>query len=350
MKKIATLTFHWATNYGAVLQAFALQRFLQKNGYETEIINYVPRRVKAIQRMQWIASRKFLEFRKERCIAAFRKRNLMVSEKLYPNNKSLYQCSNQYDAIICGSDQIWNTSFTSYAEGKTTLSYFLNFAGAHTKRIAYAVSFGTDKVPEDYIQAVKSEVEEFSAVSVRERTGLEIAKQIGTEAILVSDPTILLEKEEYERLIEKTDLKYGPVFSYIIHDNQSVAAENSNYVKARYQDEDQSCCPIFGMEEWLGRIRSAEMVVTNSFHGVMLSIIFNRPFIAVLIPGSGMNDRIRTVLERVGLSERCVETFDRNQLDRLCDENINWHTVNEKLDALRKASESFLLGSLTDRE
>lgn len=198
---IGTITFHWGTNYGAVIQAYALQKALLYLGYKTEIINYQPRRLVVLRYLSALRSKDFALLKKEKKLKQFRKKNLICSKKRYSNNCELFAIKDKYTHIIVGSDQVWNYSFTMGAEGRQTLSYFLNFVGKETKKISYAASFGMDSAPDDYIKAVRPLIEQFDAISVRENTGAIIAKQLGVEAEIVCDPTLLLTRDDYEQMI-----------------------------------------------------------------------------------------------------------------------------------------------------
>ena len=278
MKKTGTITFHWANNYGAVLQSYALQQFLVKSGYDTEIINYIPLRVKLIQIITDIKNGKSGELEKRRNIEKFRKRELLLSKKKYSSNRSLFKCVDNYSAVICGSDQIWNPSFTLGAEGKPTLSYFLNFVNNGAKKIGYAVSFGTEKLPDKMKNIVYPEIESFSAIGVREQSAKNILSEVYKDAEIVLDPTLLLERDAYERLLVEKTFNSQKVFCYILHNNQKIANEICEYVKSFYKEEynSQSCKPAFGIYEWLYNIKNSEIVVTNSFHGVVFSVIFHK--------------------------------------------------------------------------
>ena len=126
--KVGTITFHWVNNYGAVLQAYALQQYLLSKGFDTQIIDYRPRLVILRQYFLALKSREFPFFKQEKQLKNFRKKYLNLTKKSYPTNNSLKKEHFLFNAIIAGSDQIWNESFTLRAEGKPTLSYFLNFA------------------------------------------------------------------------------------------------------------------------------------------------------------------------------------------------------------------------------
>jgi len=351
MIKIGTITFHWATNYGAVMQAYALQKHLNDIGYETEIINYVPSRIKIIQFLLNIKNMDFSQLKKEYRLKKFRKIELKISKHKYKNNKSLFDCSNKYNAIICGSDQIWNESFTSTVEGKPTLSYFLNFAGSKTKKISYAASFGTDALSNKTKNIVLPELEKFESISVRENSGKIIIKDLGMDATLVLDPTMLLEKEGYNELLSDKKFQNSPkVFSYIIHNNQTKAIEISNYIKSNYgKDVNEKYCDInCGLYEWLNNIKNAKVVVTNSFHGMVFSIIFNTPFIIIPIENSGMNDRITTLLGLLNLENRKISEFNPKVIEDILLQEIDWITVEENLKRLRAESCNYLLNALKE--
>ena len=346
MKKIASITFHWAANYGAVLQAFALQKFLKNKGFDTEIIDYIPFRTWVISCLMSIKKRNFSFFKKLCKFRKFKNENLIVSKKKYFNNKSLFKVQNNYSAIICGSDQIWNKSFTTRAEGKPTLSYFLNFAGKNTKRISYATSFGTTELEPKTTNLFKCELEKFSAISVRENTAKQILSNIGIKSEVVVDPTLLLEEKDYSFLLKNKNYNSEfDVLTYIIHSNQTKANEINNYVAQKYNASNYIIkdCDIY---EWLARIKNSKIVVTNSFHGTVFSLIFHKPFIAVAVPRSGMNDRLTTLLSSVGLSERFLDDFNKERIDELIAKDINWQEVDKKINNLRGLSEEFLLEAL----
>lgn len=348
--KIGTITFHWGTNYGAVLQAYALQQHLKTNGYDTEIIDYIPRSVKSRQLMSAIKHLQMSYLVKEFKINRFRTNHLLISAATYYDSSELRNGCNQYDVYICGSDQIWNEWFVLSSENKPNLTYYLDFVQMDKSRISYATSFGTDELSPKVINLIKPELEKFSDISVRENSGKKIVQDIGLEARLVVDPTLLLGKESYERLIEDKMVKNDfQLFSYILHNNQTTAHTVTEYVFDKYFDKrsdrkyDQE--PI-GIIEWLLSIRNARFVVTNSFHGLIFSLIFHTPFIVVPVENSGMNDRIATLLDSVNLNNRIVAEFNQDTVDTLFAENINWNEVDEKINAMRAASISFLENSL----
>ena len=349
--KIGTITFHWATNYGAVLQAYALQQHLKLNHYETEIINYIPIRVKTRQTITCIKNFKVAEFIKENRFRKFRKECLILSKKTYYSNRSLNNKSPHYDACICGSDQVWNEWFTLFAEGKPTLSYYLNFVKSGTLRISYATSFGTSILSQEAMDIMKPELEKFTKISVREKEGITILENMGIKSTIVIDPTLLLDSKVYIDLFASKNInKRYPLFSYILHENQSVAEQAKEYIFNKYFDarlEKKFNNQPLGIFEWLYNIKNARLVLTNSFHGAIFSILFHKPFIVIPVQASNMNDRITTLLSFTGLENRMLSDYNENEIDRIMQETIEWVQVDGKVKQLQKDSVDFLETALS---
>lgn len=325
--KIGIITFHWGANYGAVIQAYALQKHISLLGHDVEIIDYRPFKTQLIQLIQNCLSRDFNKIKKGKLIKSFIKENLILSKKTYRTSKSLLKCKDNYDVIFCGSDQVWNESFLFHSEGKPNPSYYLSFAGEKTKRCAYAVSFGTEKLQEKTKQIVSKEIAKFSNISVRENTGRAILDDLGFTTQLVSDPTLLLGADTYSKLIDNKTYKTNKAFFYILHSNQGNAKKICDYV-----DKTIELCPCISEYEWLHKIKNSEIVITNSFHGIVFSIIFNTPFVAITVEGSGMNDRIYTLLEKAGLSDRIISEYDTEKLDKIISTPVNWQDVKNNLN------------------
>ncbi len=345
-RKIATITFHWATNYGAVLQAYALQQALLKDGYRTEIIDYIPWSVIVQQQISWRKNHQNYLFLREKKLEEFRKEYLVRTKKIH-RARELSRFSTDYYAVICGSDQIWNESFTLTGEFKQTLAYYLNFTADSTKRIAYAASFGTNKTSNEFNRCVEKEIRRFDAISVREQSGVNIVNKLGMDAVCVCDPTLLLQAQDYHKLIKQITFETDRVYSYILHDH-SITKQISEHVKKLKFESNATINNEDGLLEWIYRIANSEIVVTNSFHGVMLSIILNTPFLAVLIKGSGMNDRINTILKSVGLEERVIDECDTEKIESILSKSIDWEAVNNKLEISREIGKQFIRMSLSE--
>lgn len=346
MKKVGTITFHWATNYGAVLQAYALQMFLKQNGFETEIIDYLPFQTMTLSRLAWIKKREFGTIRKERAIRKFRKKYLTVSAVKYRSYGDLCRAADGYGAVLSGSDQVMNFSFLKHAErGRTTPSYYLSFAGENTRKIAYAASFGTDRIPDAYTDFVHKELSSFDWVSVREESACAMLKEIGIESETVVDPTILAPKDIYAPLIDTEEEGRSGVFSYILHKNQKHAYQCESKLVEMFGKR-QTDAEDYSVENWLKNIRNSTYVITNSFHATVFALLFHTPFITVSVAGSNMDNRLLTLLKMVGLEDRFLKTYDESAIEVLAHSNINWDEVDEKMHAARASSQQRLLKAL----
>lgn len=343
--KIYTITFHWATNYGAVLQAYALQHYLEMKGNEVKIINYVPRKLKNTFLNSILCNPKryksnFAELKKERLIQAFRKKHLCLT-KLYSTHKSLQDESWDEGLYVCGSDQIWNSFFTMRGEGGITLSYYLDFIPSHLKKISYAASFGSIVLDSPMDAIVAKELKTFTKVSVRERSAVEMLDALGIPAGLVCDPIFLLTKDEWQKMYTPSQTKTKRVFKYFLHQKTIESEKIFQYIADAFDCVFEGK-NILSVEEWLRSIQEAEIVVTNSFHAVAFSVMFHTPFIAIVEKGNGMNDRLTTLLGAVGLLGRIVDTFDEDKLSEIISSSIDWELVDVKKSELKETSELFL--------
>ena len=339
--KVGTITFHWAVNYGAVLQSYALQKYIMGVGIKTEIIDYRPLRVGLIQSAVAFLKGNREYYKKKKKIRRFVKEELIISSKIYRNNRMLHQITDEYDCVFVGSDQIWNTSFLLNAEGKTTLSYYLDFLRPDIRRVSYAASFGTDKLSDMEMELVKPWLEIFYLISVREKSGIDIMKGMGLKSELVLDPVFLLEARDYLKLIKSVNQSCANnMFSYILHSGQTFSEKIVSFFRELYGE----CAPneTLTVYEWLRQIKDAKLVVTNSFHCVAFSIIFHTPFIVTLVEGSQMNGRIETLLMHVGLHGRVVNRYDEKHLEYLAKEEIDWEQIESKLLSLKKSSKDFI--------
>ncbi len=344
--KVYTMTFHWATNYGAVVQAYALQKCLEQMGCDVEIINYVPRKHKKTllrcfrTRKLWTVRKQVQEYIKERKIEIFRQRYLRRT-KCFSNNGQLMNEKWGQATYICGSDQIWNPYFTMQGEGIPTSAYYLEFAPEDSNKFAYAASFGTDEISESMQKFIKDLLLRFRKISVRENTAKRIVKDLKLEAIVVCDPVFLLERNQYEIFADDSPNSKGKLFSYILHEKQETARVIGTYVaeNLRLEAVDERSWTI---EQWLGNIKNAEFVITNSFHATAFALIFHIPFITVLVSESGMNDRIQTLLENMSLKNRMIENFNEEQINEAIKSDIDWKYVDYKILQMRESSMDFL--------
>lgn len=339
--KIGIITFHWATNYGAVLQSYALQEALRHLGHEPMIINYKP---SAYDDTLWpflryrkfmSLSRYFRDRRKEARIAEFRAKYLNQTRR-FRTLKELGKSDFQLDALVTGSDQVLNESFLVSGEPGGSTAYFLDFGPKSARRIAYAASFGTTQYRETLIQRVASLVKHFDAVSARETTGLSIFRKMGAhEPVLVPDPTLLHSSDFYTELLTAEKPLEESNRAYFLRGRESQVARTLGELGAALISDE-------GVEQWLNAIRSSKHFVTNSFHGVVFCLIFHIPFTVVLRTKEniGMNDRFYTLLEPLSLTDRIFSE------DQFCVDSIkcqfDWDAIDCQIERIRQTGYDFL--------
>lgn len=362
--KIGILTFHWATNYGAVLQTYALQQYLTHAGHHVEVINYKPAqynktltgciKIKSVKN----TAMKIFEYIKEKKIDKFRNTYIVLSSHKYQSYVELKKIPPPYEAYITGSDQVWNPSFTSKGEGSLTLSYFLDFGSSDVKRIAYAVSFGCLEYPEVLIRQVMPSIDRFDALSVRENSGKNLLHNMGYQNVRVlPDPTLLLQRHEYDKFTDPKVSATNSIATYLVNtrlDNPLKCAigKVSKFVQCTTKYICGYYAAKYGMENWITAIKSSKYVITDSYHGVIFAIIFRIPFVALPVQGTGiaMNDRLDTLLSALGLKENICNgnevTYEEMQ-KILCAE-IQWDSVHYRIQCLNKKAYEYIgcIGSI----
>jgi hypothetical protein len=343
--KIGIITFHWGANYGGVLQAFALQEVLKKLGADVEVINYVPRTYRdSFLRCFWTIrpARVFQHLKdyfKNKNIEKFRK-NFLSTTRRYLSLQDLQKESPKFDVYISGSDQVWNP----YILNSYGMPYFLPFGDNSVKRISYAISFACLIYPSNAMSKIKPYLKAFNAISVRENSGINILKGAGIEdAKLMPDPTLLLETKDLEKIMTcKAKQTKDYVFFYVLHSNQKLMYKIYKYIsdtkkKNVINTEALKFCTM-GIDRWLQNLRDSNFVITNSFHGVIFSMLFRKQFVVIPVEGrfEDMNDRIYTLLEKFGLKDRVFNDFDSVKLFQIIDKPIDWVSVSKRQKEMQK--------------
>ena len=352
--KIGIVTFHWGTNYGGVLQSYALQTFLESLGYEVQIINFAPLTFRD-SFLRCFKSRKIKtilsnlkNYKKEKKIETFRKENLNLTERYY-SLEEVKSSTNTFDVLVTGSDQVWNP----YGLQSYGLVYFLPFGGDITKKISYAASFGCVDYPKEVMKKIKPLINEFTAISVREKSGLSILGDEGFNNVeLMPDPTLLLNKEDYLKLAKTKKTKSEKYsFFYTLQPNQILIDSIYKFVNTNIKTIStmDTLTGLMSIDSWLGSIYNSEFVVTNSFHGVIFSLILNKNFIVTPIEGTltGMNDRIYTLLNKFNLEERLIESYDENKINEIIQKPINWDEIKLIQEELQSEAISFFNESIS---
>ena len=359
--KIGIITFHNALNAGAVLQAYALQTILTQLGHQVEFINYSP--VRKYKFRDFVAKSPFTMLKKWKNIfngKRYTKRGnynngLALSPHTYLSYSDLINTPMDYDIYIAGSDQIWNF--------RTSLSrvYMLDFAPANKPKIAYAASMGQCCIDESLYSAFKDKLMNFNAISLREKNGVNFVNMLLQNkkyAIQTLDPTLLIGAEYYNTIIKEEKYEASYICTYILAEMDK---ENSNiisYVK-KYLNlnilnlrNPDTCIwlshaknKIVMPNQWLYYIKNSDFVICSSFHAVVFSLIFHKPFIALVPPNcknKGGNMRINTLLEDTGLYYRIVPYFDKKQINQIINTDIDWNKIDNKINQLKELSIEFL--------
>jgi hypothetical protein len=378
--KVGIITFHKVNNYGAVLQAYALQKTIQNLGVECDIINYSRKNVRDILLWQKNKIISILKGKPDRQGYSNLEFVTMVLTTIFFNNKAVagkfetfrkrYRLSRavnsdtikalnpEYDLFISGSDQVWNC-------GRVILdkNYLLGFVTDREKKGSYAASFGIKEIPGKYIKAYKELLSQVKYLSVREAAGADLTRElIHREAKVVLDPTLLLRKEEWAALTDSKPKKEEVIIVYMLEYSDSLlqfARELSRRVNCPlrllnqpfHHKVKEECCTDVGPMEWLFEIQNAKYVVTNSFHGTAFSINFNRNFYVEIaeerIRGA-MSSRIEHILTIFDLKDRLIQKENNGNPGKAVyrfknsSGDIDYNKVNLKLNELRADSKVYL--------
>lgn len=358
--KIGVLTFHRAENFGAVLQCYALLTFLSINGYDVEVVDYRNDNIEKgyqLFKLNFFSLRAFCGSIKNNVLTfvarllkknkyrLFRKNHLRISSRIYKDESF---CCN-YDCLICGSDQIWNLRLT----GGFDRVFFLDFQ-TDAKKIAYAASSEMrdyEKLKE-YSLILKKSFQSFAAISVRERAFAEYLNSItGIDISTVLDPVFLISKDFYARIAKKpAETNYIFVYHLVNSPSASKYAEkishetNKKVIEltagfSQYHYKNHKILKNIGPQELLGFILYSDMVITTSFHGTALSLIFNKLFYVV---DEGYNLRIKSLLSSVGLISQLLPNCEEKKVSEFFD----YDEVNKKIANLVELSAEFLKRSL----
>jgi len=327
--KIKTITCHDVYNVGASLQAYALQRYLSNLGNEVEIIDYKPEYLlhyrlmgvnnpvynrpilrEMYQLMKLPGRLKARRSIRKKKFDVFREDYLRTTPKTYHSIKDLKKCPPIADMYIAGSDQIWNPLFKNGRDP----SFFLQFGDEFTRRVSYAASFATDWIEEPYFSDIQEWLQSFDSISVREKSGLRILESMGYIGIQVCDPVFLLEKDIWESLEVYSGKKpYLFVYDFdnnkLLHTIAKQLAEKYNWsiISVNQLEGADEIVGSMGPREFLGYIKNAEFIISNSFHATAFSLIFNKNFY-VLNRNEMINMRMSDLLSDMGLDDRIISS------------------------------------------
>lgn len=360
--KIGIITFHNSDNYGAVLQTFALKSVLDNLEHDVRIIDYICKNKKEIYRILRINKNLGLKynvravldvpFRKLKKIRVdkFTKENYRLTKNTFDESYKIKESNLNYDMYICGSDQIWN-----YENTKFDKTYFLDFVQEDYKKMSYAASFGVSEIKSKYINEYKQLLNNIKYISVREKTGENIIKNItNRECEVVLDPTLLLDKKFWITKCNKLKNKHmNYILLYSLHNSKEIyriskqISEKTGYKVLKINTNGikdlasglKNIVP--GPLEFVNLINNAKYVVTDSFHGTAFSINLNKNFFVYLGKEIKNNSRIQDLLYKCDLTDRIVTEKAKFNLS-----NIDYTYADDKLNEERKKSINFIENSL----
>lgn len=347
---VATLWF--SCNYGAILTTYALYRLLEGMGKSPVLLNYLP---------LWWAG---FSHEPDNISVRFMKRHGIRCTEPLETDADFNRLNDNLDTFIIGSDQVWRWLFTK----QYGYAYFLDFARGEKRKVAFASSFGIDRDerPAESVAKVRWYLRAFDALSVRERSGVDILRETyGLEGECVLDPVFLCQRGEYDKLTDGEPQPEEPyILSYVLDQNSGVcrciamlakerglrvvnmADAQSNAWKRESRFECGEVAADVSPEQWLNYIRHCEFFVTDSFHGVCYAIMYNRPFVCVAPPERGLT-RFESILSTVGLT-RCLLPPDCGETEwREALRSIAWEEVNTVLARERNRSIKWLHEALS---
>lgn len=363
--KVGVLTLPLKGNYGGVLQAYALILFLKKNGFDAYLIDRqwdVRNNVNIKYYVQKFIFHNIIRGK----VKSFCDKWINPKTFSIDNQKTMLKINEEnFDAIIVGSDQVWRVEHTAGVKE----NYFLDFVDkTKTKKIAYAASFGKDSVEgsQEYLSKISLLLKDFNAISVREESGVEICKKVfDVSAKHVIDPVLLLEKEDYINIINEENVKpkKNILTNYVLDtapEKLKIIESVSEKLNLKINSINYKKNPAKLMQEgfkfdfynyiypslisWLAGFRDADFVITDSFHGMLFSVIFKKQFLIIGNENRGMA-RFSSFLRLIKQEERLISS--KNVFDISIIENkINFTEIYNILDLEKEVAASFLNKSI----
>jgi hypothetical protein len=361
--KIGIITTHHALNCGAVLQAYASQFFLTNLGHQVEFIDYEEPYKRPLR--NYISKSLIKTFHNWQDLYngyKYKRRGefneiLNIGPIHYTDINELKKNPPKYDLYYAGSDQIWTVA----SRKKVVRPNYLDFGDDTVKRISYAASLGQGIVPEFMKDEIKGLLLKFNHISVRETSGVKVIQNIigdYKKVHHVVDPTLLLTAKDYQSIVEKVNTMDNFIVCY------SLAAYKDEHIKMLTYIQEKTGLPIKNLRNpdncirlkkaqniivtpytWLGYIKKCNLVICTSFHAVVFSLIFHKPFVVV---SPYVNKRIMSLLSLVELEDRFIEHFNEQKIDLLLKQKIDWKDVDNKLAKNRESSIDYLINAINN--
>lgn len=344
--KIALITIHISLNYGAMMQTYATTRILKQLGYEVKLIDIRIHTHNSLLSFLWLP--KLFKYKQ------FIRKYYPPLTKRYKTFQDLLSNPPQADIYMVGSDQVWNPDITKDIQ----YAFFLPFGNSNIRRISFSSSFGTEnwKWNEDETRKIKKYLSSFDYISVREKTGKKMCNEIlGRQNIkVVLDPTLLF-LNGYPELTGHIKEKEIITIYKLVPDSlfYSLAKRLASKINLNIRIIGK-LIPVkgykytypCGIEDWIRSIAESSIVLTDSYHGILFSLIYKRNFVAFLGNPSRMS-RLTNILEELNLENRlCTDLSGIGQLIDIINTPIDYEKVHQKLKLLKNESISFLKSSL----
>ena len=347
--KIRIITIHGIPNFGSVFQSYALCEYSKLQGYDdVKLIDYNPKYYTS-KSFKAIIGR-FLNFgnyvRRTRKFRNFIEQNLPLTNKSFTKLSELKQYDFSADIYIAGGDQLWNVYHACGNDDAYKLSW------ASGKKISYGTSLGQTDFTDEQLKNLVNKISDFSFVSVRESSSVQMLRKAGIESIHCVDPVYLLDEGKYQKFL-KPVAQPPYLFVYLVTPSKlldrtiEVLSEKYRLKVILCSGFSQKCvCDEFlkdlGPDEILSYIYNAEIVLSSSFHATSFSLIFKKQFFTIL-PGLHTNERILDLLSQRDLMQRIIT--NEEQLYKACDAKIDYSTL-KSYDNMIDASKEYLKGAL----
>ena len=319
--KIAILTHPLGANYGGILQAYALSRYLEKQGHQVCFLNREPdlpfvKRI--IKKILIICRHPRYKNPRYKQLRQFINKHINYSYPLMTSREMTSFVKKQlFDAVIVGSDQVWRNDFAmGYG-----YNYFLDFVPKNLKKLSYAASFGLSEwgYTEKQTKIIKQQLSMFDSISVREDEGVLMCRNyLQIDAVHVLDPTFLLYAEEYDPIINTRLINDPYVFVYWLgteEDKQTAISKYKESSKIIIDISPRDSVCLISIEEWLSYIKYADVILTDSFHGCVFSIIFKKKF-KVFSNKSGGDGRLQSLFRMFKIAP-CNDQIDYSKISSL---------------------------------
>jgi hypothetical protein len=377
-KKVGIITMHKVFNYGSALQAYALQRTIEKLGFDVELIDYEypnnyhkswhKKGMSKMDKTVYVARNIFVKTirllmgisikRHMKRFSLFYRTFFKLSERHYSSKEEIHENPPKYDIYVTGSDQVWNPKYT----GNDT-TFMLSFAKDPALKIAYSACFATDRIDDSLKKTYADSLNKYKYLSTREKAGCDLLEElINRESEVVLDPTLLLTKDEWSEVAETSDLKIDKpyILVYIMHYAYDPYPYVIDFIKHVQKQMGLSIVilgllkgtmlfyhnainlPVAGPNDFVKLFKNASFVITTSFHGTAFALNFEKPFYALVDKQSTGDNRINNLLELTGASDRGVKIMS----DYPTNFAMDYDEVSHNLKSIREKSVNYLKSAL----